>query len=204
MQHQIDYLLEHFGYFGIILALIGGIVGLPIPDEVILTYVGFNVFRGKLSFLFSLLSACMGAIGGISLSYFIGYKFGLPLLKKVGPKFHISEERINRTRNLFFRFGPVLLLIGYFIPGVRHLAAYIAALNRFPYKKFAIYAYSGAFLWCFTFITLGRGLGKSWRYVEIYLSKFSFILILSLGVVFVIVYFFWKKKKAIKLRVRKS
>lgn len=88
-------LLGHFGYFGIIIALIGGIIGLPIPDEVLLTYVGYNVFQGKLSYIISMLSAFVGATGGISLSYYIGYKFGVPLLKKYGPKFHITEHKIN-------------------------------------------------------------------------------------------------------------
>jgi membrane protein DedA with SNARE-associated domain len=32
------------------------------------------------------------------------------------------------------------LVIGYFIPGVRHLAAYIAAINKFPFRKFVIFA----------------------------------------------------------------
>src|SRR5689334_25318264 len=98
---HLNHLIEHFGYLGIIIALVGGIIGLPIPDEVLLTYVGYNVFQGKLSYIPSLLSAFVGSIGGISLSYYIGYKFGLPLLRKFGPKIHITEEKINRTRNLF-------------------------------------------------------------------------------------------------------
>jgi membrane protein DedA with SNARE-associated domain len=41
MEQHIDFLIGHFGYFGIIIALVGGIVGLlPSPDEVLLTYVG--------------------------------------------------------------------------------------------------------------------------------------------------------------------
>lgn len=198
MQNQIDYLLEHFGYFGIIIALIGGIIGLPIPDEVLLTYVGFNVFQGKLSFIFSLISAFVGATGGISLSYFIGYKFGLPLLKKFGPKIHITEQKINRTKKLFEKFGPSLLLIGYFIPGVRHLAAYIAAVNSFPFRKFVVYAYTGALMWTFTFITLGRKLGGNWGIVETYMSKYSIYLIMLVLILSIIVYYFWKKNKQLR------
>jgi membrane protein DedA with SNARE-associated domain len=198
VQSQIDYLLEHFGYFGIIIALIGGIIGLPIPDEVLLTYVGFNVFQGKLSFIFSLISAFVGATGGISLSYFIGYKFGLPLLKKFGPKIHITEQKINRTKKLFEKFGPSLLLIGYFIPGVRHLAAYIAAVNSFPFRKFAVYAYTGALIWTFTFITLGRKLGGNWGIVETYMSKYSIYSIMLVLILSIIVYFFWKKNKQLR------
>jgi membrane protein DedA with SNARE-associated domain len=195
MEQHIDYLIAHFGYFGIIIVLIGGIVGFPVPDEVLLTYVGYKVFQGTLTYLPSLLSAFVGAMGGISLSYFIGYKFGLPLIKKFGPKIHITENKINRTQKLFLKIGPVLILIGYFIPGVRHLTAYVAALNSFPLRKFIAYAYTGAFLWSFTFVTLGRKLGEDWDQVEFYVSKYCIYLILFLLVLSLMVYLFWRRKK---------
>ncbi|MCM3763708.1 DedA family protein [Neobacillus niacini] len=193
MKH-IDFLIEHFGYLGIIVVLIGGIIGLPIPDEVLLTYVGYNVYQDKLKYIMSLLSAFTGAAGGISLSYYIGYRFGLPLLKKFGPKFHITEKKINLTKNLFQKIGPTILLIGYFIPGVRHLTAYIAAINKYPFRKFLVFAYTGAFIWTFTFITLGRKLGKDWKQVEAYVSKYSIYLISFIFIIFIIFYYFWKKK----------
>ena len=118
VENHVAYLLEHYGVLGRIFALIGGIVGLPIPDEVLLTYIGYSVFQGELSYLISIVSAFVGATGGISLSYFIGYKFGLPLLEKFGPKLHITQQKINKTKKLFKKFGPYLLLFGYFIPGV--------------------------------------------------------------------------------------
>ena len=195
VEQHMNYLIEHFGYFGIIIALIGGIVGLPIPDEILLTYVGYNVFQGELSYILSLLSAFVGAAGGISLSYFIGYKFGLPLIKKIGPKVHITEEKIDRTKNLFKRVGPALIIIGYFIPGVRHLTAYVAALNNFPFRKFSLYAFSGAILWSFTFITLGIKLGEKWGQVELYMSKYSIYLILFFLLLLVSVYFLWRRKQ---------
>src|SRR5947207_8997111 len=91
VQNHIDFLIEHFGYFGIIIALVGGIIGLPIPDEVLLTYVGYNVFQGRMSYLPSILCAFIGTCVGISLSYFLGIKLGLPFLHKFGPKIHITE-----------------------------------------------------------------------------------------------------------------
>ena len=193
-----DYIIGHFGYFGIILLLLGGIVGLPIPDEVLLTYVGFNVYQGKLSYISSLISAFVGSAGGISISYFIGYKLGLPLLKKFGPKIHITEEKVHRTQNLFKKVGPSLILLGYFIPGVRHLTAYIAAVNSFPLGKFVVYAYSGALLWSITFITLGRELGKQWNIVAFYISKYSIFFIMLFFVLVIVFYLFWKRKNQVR------
>lgn len=193
MEQHLNYIIEHFGYIGIIIVLVGGIVGLPIPDEVLLTYVGFSIFRDKLSYFPSLISAFVGAAGGISLSYFIGYKLGLPLLHKFGPKVHITERKINYTRKLFDKIGPSLLVFGYFIPGIRHIAAYIAAINKYPFKRFVVFAYSGAFIWILTFITLGKMLGKDWDKVKVYGSMYSFYLI-GLLVLLAVIYFFLKKR----------
>lgn len=201
MIHQLDYLLGHYGYFGIIIALIGGIIGLPIPDEVLLTYVGFNVFQEKMAYVPSLLSAFTGAIGGITLSYLLGVKLGSPFLHKYGPKFHISEKKIQQTKALFDKFGPFLLFIGYFIPGVRHLTAYLAGINNFSFKRFATFAYAGAILWGFTFITLGTVLGFEWDKVGIYLLRYSkyiipLFVILSLAIAFM----YWRKKKFLPIK----
>ncbi|PGM86850.1 alkaline phosphatase, partial [Bacillus thuringiensis] len=49
MEQQIGELLIQYGYFGILIALVGGIVGLPIPDEFLLTFVGYNVSKGTMS-----------------------------------------------------------------------------------------------------------------------------------------------------------
>jgi len=198
MVQHIDYFIGHFGYFGIIIVLIGGIVGIPVPDEVLLTYVGYKVFQGTLSYIPSLFSAFVGAVGGISLSYFIGYKFGLPLIKKFGPKIHITEKKINRTQKLFLKIGPALILVGYFIPGVRHLTAYVAALNSFPFRKFAAFAYTGAFLWSFTFVTLGRKLGEDWGIVDLYVSKYSMYLIVFIIILTCILYLFWRRRKQLR------
>lgn len=196
MQH-LNYLIEHFGYMGIIIALIGGIIGLPIPDEVLLTYVGYTIFAGKLAYLTSLLCAFIGACCGITLSFILGVKLGIPFLHKFGPKLHISEARIDQTRKLFNKLGPFLLIIGFFIPGVRHITAYLAGINHYSYKKFAIFAYAGAIIWCFTFITLGRVLGGSWVMVGTYLSRYSiYLIILFFG--FIIYYSYRRKRRTLK------
>ncbi|MEC1522866.1 DedA family protein [Neobacillus niacini] len=198
MEQHIDYLIEHFGYFGLIIMLIVGIIGLPIPDEVLLTYVGYNVYHGKLSYIISLICAVLGSVVGISLSYYIGYKFGLPLLKKFGPKINITEEKVNSTQKLFNKIGSPLILIGYFIPGVRHLTAYVAALNKFSFRKFVVYAYLGAILWSYTFITLGRKLGERWDQVGLYVSKYSMYLFLLVIVIVIMVYLYWRKKQQLR------
>ncbi|HHY73596.1 MAG TPA: DedA family protein [Bacillus bacterium] len=202
MQH-LNYIIEHFGYFGIFFALVGGIIGLPIPDEVLLTYVGYNVSQGRMSYLPSILFAFIGACVGISLSYFLGMKLGMTFLRKFGPKIHITESKIAKTKKLFSKFGPYLLVIGYFIPGIRHVTAYLAGINGYSIKRFSLFAFSGAALWCITFITLGKYLGPEWEVVHELVSKYSVYTFILLVLILVIAsLFLWKntmKRKKVVL-----
>jgi membrane protein DedA with SNARE-associated domain len=197
--HHLSHLIAHYGYFGIILALIGGIIGLPIPDEVLLTYVGYNIFQGKMAFLPSIACAFAGACGGITLSFMLGIKLGVPFLNKFGPKLHISKGKVARTRKLFAKFGPFLLVIGFFIPGVRHITAYLAGINSYSYKKFSLFAYTGAIIWCTTFITLGRVLGDNWIDFRFYFSKYSIYIVLLFLLGCIIFYTYWRKRKIQKV-----
>jgi membrane protein DedA with SNARE-associated domain len=65
----------------------------------------------------------------------------------------------------FERRGRWTLLIGYFIPGVRHLTGYVAGASELSFSNFALFAYTGAFCWALIFITLGYMLGEQWNRV---------------------------------------
>lgn len=201
MEQHLHHFIEHFGYIGIMIALAGGIIGLPVPDEVLLTYTGYNVSTGMMSYSLALLCSLIGALLGISISYYLGIRLGLPFLHKFGPKIHITEKRIEQTKILFSKMGPFVLFIGYFIPGVRHVSAFLAGINEYRFKKFALYAYSGAFFWVFTFITLGQKLGNDWKIIKHYVEHYSTYLVLLI-VLFVIIggaiYYYRTKKERVQ------
>lgn len=178
MEHYLAGWIIQYGYFGVFAALSLGIVGLPIPDEVLLTYVGYHVYQGNLIYMFALISAFMGATTGITISYVIGSKLGLPFLHKFGPKIHITNERIERTQTLFKKYGSFLLFFGYFLPGVRHLTAYVAGISNLSFRRFILLAYSGALVWSTGFILLGHLLGERWYLVRNYVHRYGAYLII--------------------------
>ena len=49
--------------------LVLGIVGLPVPDETLLTFSGYLVYQGHLSLPLTFLSGFAGSACGITLSY---------------------------------------------------------------------------------------------------------------------------------------
>lgn len=172
-----------------------GIVGLPIPDETILTFSGYLISQNKLQLIPTIIAAYLGSISGISISFLIGRKFGLNFLHKHGNFFHITEERIHKTKKWFESYGEWLFLFGYFIPGVRHLTALIAGSADTQYSKFALFAYTGGLLWTIVFLTIGFNVGIEWNNILEKIHRHTLVII---GIIVMLVIFILVLKNAIK------
>jgi membrane protein DedA with SNARE-associated domain len=158
----IQHWLDLYGYAALFFALVFGIVGLPVPDESLLTLSGYLVSTGRFHFAPTFLVAVLGSLTGISLSYWIGRAGGYRLIHRYGPRFHLTDERLQKVNRWFDRIGKWTLTVGYFIPGVRHFTALVAGASNLRYPVFAVFAYSGGLIWSLTFITLGYTLGETW------------------------------------------
>ncbi|TCO74757.1 DedA family protein [Marinisporobacter balticus] len=195
VQDKILQLIEIYGYIGMFFALVFGIVGLPIPDEILLVFAGFLVSQGKLDYFLLIIVSFIGSVIGISTSFFIGYCLGWPFLEKYGKYFHIKQKSFSKVEKWYKRYGKYAIIIGYFIPGVRQLNAYYAGITKKSYKQFSIYAYFGGFIWVTTFITMGIVVGKRWCVWSRNFHKFTLFMFLSLCIGLSIYYVVRKIKK---------
>jgi membrane protein DedA with SNARE-associated domain len=166
MEQQILAWVSQYGYAAIFGLLVFGIVGLPVPDETLLTFSGYMVYKGHFTLALAFGAAFAGSATGITVSYTLGRVFGLPLIHKYGRYVRIREEHIAKTHAWFERAGHWSLTFGYFIPGVRHFTAYVAGTTGMPVRHFMLYAYGGAVLWVSSFICLGYFLGERWQAVQ--------------------------------------
>lgn len=147
--------ITHYGYFAIFILLVLGIVGLPVPDEWLLTLTGYLVFKQELHLGPALTAASVGAMCGISVSYGLGRSAGLFVVHRYGRLLRLTQKDLDRMHAWFNRYGKWMLMIGFFLPGIRHLTAVMAGTSKMEYRKFALFACSGALLWSATFIGLG-------------------------------------------------
>lgn len=176
MEQSILAWITHYGYFAIFLLLTCGIVGLPVPDETLLTFTGFLAFKHQLSLPLAFAAAWAGSTCGITISYFLGRKFGLPLIHRYGKYVRVTEEHVEKAHLWFNRVGHWGLTFGYFVPGIRHLSAYAAGMSEVEPRQFALFAYSGGFLWVSTFLSLGYFLGDRWESVSKQVEHYGVIL----------------------------
>ena len=186
MVHYLISLITTHGYLAVFFFLMLGILGLPIPDEVLMSYVGLLVFQGKLGLLPAVAAAWIGSCCGVSLSYLLGRTFGHTLLLK----FHGSPEKVRRVRLWFDRRGKWTLVFGYFMPGVRHVIAIVAGSTELPFHHFALFAWAGGLVWTLTYILLGFYLGQEWvsmsQRMHYLLLLISALLLASVGLYFLI------------------
>jgi membrane protein DedA with SNARE-associated domain len=192
MEQQVLAWITQYGYLAVFFLLIFGIVGLPIPDETLLTFTGYLVYSGHLSLPLAFGTALAGSITGITISYYLGRVLGMKVIHRYGRYFRIKEEHFNKAHSWFERVGHWALTIGYFIPGVRHLTAYAAGISELEPHQFALYAYSGAVLWVSTFLGLGYFLGDRWKAVEGNIHRYLVLAAIGIAVL-VIGYGVWWK-----------
>lgn len=191
------WVMQH-GYLGIFTLLMLGIFGLPVPDETLLLFTGFLAHQGNLNLLGSISAAFSGSVCGISLSFFMGRLGGYYIVEKYGHWLHITPQRFERVHAWFNRNGRWGLIIGYFLPGIRHVTAILAGATRMRYPSFAIFAYLGALLWSSAFIVAGYIIGEEWQAaaerIRSHLLIASIAVLAVAGLIYVGQYLYRRKK----------
>lgn len=190
-----QWLLE-YGSIALFFLLALGIVALPIPDETLLVVSGVLIHQGILSPIPTVLAAYLGSMSGITLSYFLGRTAGHYLLKKYGKYIGINDEKLKKAHDWYEYLGKWTLTFGYFIPGVRHVTGILAGTSELEYPVFALFAYSGAFLWTTAFLTIGYFFGPYWNTILSFMD--SHPIELTFGVLSFFLFIWWIKRNGSK------
>ncbi|GER74440.1 VTT domain-containing protein [Weizmannia acidilactici] len=167
--------VDQYGYIVLLLALLLEMIAIPVPGEVLMSYAGYMVHMHQLNWILSIFIADIGTSVGMTTAYFIGQRLGAPFLQKYGYFIHLGPDQLEKTSRWFNKYGNKLLVVAYFIPGVRHITGYFSGITKLPFRSFAIFAYSGAFIWTTTFISLGKLLGPQWEQFHEALKKYLVI-----------------------------
>lgn len=187
-----------YGYIGIFSVLALGIIGAPIPDEGVLAFAGYLVYEGKLKLVPTMAAAFLGSACGITLSYGLGRTFGVYLISKFGHAVHITGDKVTHVYTWYDRVGKWGLLFGFYLPGVRHLIGLGAGIAKLPASIFALFAFTGAFIWSVTFVSAGYLLGREWTLIFGKVRPTlvtSSVVIVSLVVLYTLVQHFLGKQK---------
>ncbi|MBA9088316.1 membrane protein DedA with SNARE-associated domain [Fontibacillus solani] len=154
MEMAMEY-ISQYGYFAIVILLSLGLIGMPLPDEALMIFVGYLASTHAMSYPLSIIFGLIGSIIGMTVSYTIGKKIGYTLIGKFGKWIGLTPARYSKVRSWFTKYGIWTILLAYFIPGVRHIAGYISGISTMQFKKYLLVCFIGASVWTVIFISIG-------------------------------------------------
>jgi len=189
--------LTQYGYIALFVLLALGILGIPVPDETLIATFGGMIAQGHFHFAGALTVTFLGSMTGMMISYTLGRKLGKPLLDRYGKWIRMTPTRLQSTEAWFKRYGSWSIVLGYFVPGLRHLSSYMAGITKVPFGRYLLYAASGALLFCTTFLLIGHAVGYHWNEIAVMMERSTLrigIFIIALIVLASVGIVWWKKR----------
>ena len=104
--------------------------------------------------------AAFGAIVGDNVGYWLGLRYGYALLLRYGERIGMFEARIKLGQYLFLKHGAKVVFLGRFVALLRMLAAFLAGVNRMPWRAFLVANACGGIIWAAVFGIGGYFFGK--------------------------------------------
>jgi membrane protein DedA with SNARE-associated domain len=165
----------------------------PIPSELVMPFAGFLAWKGEFSLPVILVINSVGALVGSGICYWIGVVGGRPFLIKYGKYFLVRQHDIDRTEAFFAKHGKRTILIGRFLPVIRHVISVPAGIARMPLPGFFLQTFLGATIWGGVLILLGYYVGANWEVLSSTLKRVDHIIaailvlaLVALGIRFVV------------------
>jgi membrane-associated protein len=123
-------------------------MGIPSPGETALVLACVMASQGKLQIELVLLIAATAAIVGDNVGYWIGRKAGRRALTAERGPLHRRRVALIRYGDRFFaRHGPRAVFLGRWMALVRVTAAWMAGMNRMPFRTFFFWNALGGITW---------------------------------------------------------
>lgn len=191
--HSVLVFLEGLGYWGIMLGLMLEVI----PSEIVLSYAGYLVSTGSITFWGAV---AFGTIGGVIAQlfiYWIGRYGGRPVLERYGKYILIQKKHIDYAEDWFNRYGTGVIFTARFIPVVRHAISIPAGITKMPLLRFTTLTALAIIPWSIIFIYLGKKLGENWENINDIAGPYVKSFAIG-GVVLILLYFVikkWTKKR---------
>lgn len=173
--HFVQGIVSDLGYPGLFLLIVLESTLVPIPSELVMPFAGALAANGTFSLVAILVINSTAALLGSGICYWLGAAGGKPLLLRYGKYIFVRAKDIEKTEAFFARHGKATILIGRFLPVVRHIISVPAGIARMPLVPFFTQTFIGSTIWGSFLILLGYELGGNWESVARQVKHFDLL-----------------------------
>jgi membrane protein DedA with SNARE-associated domain len=157
---DLSQVVAHWGYAAIFFAVLLGNLGLPVPDEAVLGLAGYLIWAGDLRLPMVLAIGILSAVVGDNIGYWIGRRYGAPVVERYARWVLRKPERVAAARGFIARYGPLAVFAARFLVGVRFLGGPLAGAFGLRILPFAVANLLGAAV----FVPFAVGIGYAVGY----------------------------------------
>lgn len=203
LQVLVDWFTQypHLAPFAVLMAC--GL-GLPLPEEFTLIGCGYLCHKEIVDF-FTITAVCSGAIlGGDSIPYFLGRRYGLSALKIKWVAKVLHPERFAELERRFASNGNWAIFTCRFLPGLRMGGYFVAGTMRMSYTRFLLLDGLGVLISVPTSIWIAwkvfDRIGDDLREAAAKVSSYNHTVLYTVfgAIVLYLTWRWWKRRRAAK------
>lgn len=169
-------------------------IGVVLPGEIAVFLGGVAASRHSAPLAAVLVAACLGAVLGDQVGYWVGREWGAAVLRKI-PDRILDEDRLERAQGFVRRTGAKGVVIGRWTAALRALVPGLAGMSRMHYPRFLLANMIGGVAWAVAVVLIGYYAGNRYKAVQARLGQSSSILLAAIVVGFIGWHFFKKYRE---------
>jgi membrane-associated protein len=198
ISHLLDPLLNLHGWeaYALVGALVFSeaaiLVGFVFPGETAVIVGGVAASRGHVNIVTLIVVVVACGIGGDSVGYLVGAKFGQRLLdvRVLRNRQHLIRAALEQLK----RRGALAVIVGRFTAFLRAVVPGLAGMSSMPYRIFLPANATGGILWGTGFCLLGYFVGHAYTKVE-HASGIASDVLLGLIAVIIVLLFIRRRRR---------
>jgi membrane protein DedA with SNARE-associated domain/rhodanese-related sulfurtransferase len=170
MNSIVQYLVQH-GYSVLFAAVFANQVGLPVPAILFLLAAGALAGSGRLSLAVALCLAVAASLLADWVWYEAGRRWGDTILHFIHGLAIDPDAAERRSKKNFAKYGPAVLLVAKFVPGLDAAAPPLAAISGTGQLRFLTFDTAGATLWSCAYAGLGYAFSRDLNRAAAYAAR---------------------------------
>jgi membrane protein DedA with SNARE-associated domain len=176
LDHMVRQELLQWGYWAVLVALLGENAGLPLPGETALMFASFLAHKSS----------------QLQLGFLLGRKLGSRLIRWMKKVFRLDDEDIGAAKDQIRRHGGLTVFFARYIFGLRTVTGPLAGVLGMEWKRFLLFNALGAVTWVTAISLAGYAFANEFSSLIDYFEKASWVIAAGL---FTLGYLLWRRQK---------
>lgn len=190
----IEEFMVNYGLVSIFIIVALEYANLPLPSEVVLPVVGIFACEYNIDFIQVLMVSTLGGVVGSIINYYLGLKFGKPLIDTLSIKFPSTKKSIRASYSWIKKYDRLSIMISRLVPVARTFISIVAGVIKMNIIAFIIYSTIGITIWNAILISCGYLLGDNLNLITSILKQYSLVVAILI-IIIVIMYIFKNNSK---------